>query len=155
MRGLLSWRRYETGVFAAMKTIENGRRRCLLLVEDQELMRSTLREYLQRAFPERHVGVAETGALALEIVRANRPQLVFMDIHLPDADGIELTREIRLAYPEVAVIVVSQHSGAEFVRRAQAAGAAGYVVKERIRTDLLPLARRVLGLPQDAGGSAT
>ncbi|HXF45541.1 MAG TPA: response regulator transcription factor [Burkholderiaceae bacterium] len=138
-----------------MTRIENGRRRCLLVVEDQELMRNTLREYLQRAFPERHVGVAESGVLALDIVRANRPQLVFMDIHLPDADGIELTREIRVAYPEVAVIVVSHHSGAEFVRRARAAGAAGYVVKENIRTELLPLARHALGLPPDAGGLAT
>lgn len=136
-----------------MKNIENGRRRCLLVVEDQALLRGTLREFLQRAFPDRHVGEAETGALALEIVRANRPQLVLMDIGLPDADGIELTRRIRLAHPEVAVIVVSHHSGEEFERRARAAGAAGYVVKERIRSDLLPLARRVLGLEPDPARS--
>lgn len=138
-----------------MKNIENGRRRCLLVVEDQTVMRSTLREFLQRALPDRHVGVAETGALALEIVRANRPALVTMDIGLPDADGIELTRQIRLAHPDVAVIVVSQYSGEEFERRARAAGAAGYVVKERIRSDLLPLARRVLGLePEPGSGGA-
>ncbi|MCS6944537.1 MAG: response regulator transcription factor [Sutterellaceae bacterium] len=135
-----------------MKSIENSRRRCLLVVEDQELMRSTLREYLQRAFPDRHVGIAADGALALQIVRANRPQLVFMDIQLPDADGIELTRKIRQSYPEVAVIVVTQHNEEEFVRRAHAAGAAGYVVKDRIRADLLPLARRVLGLPEPPAG---
>ncbi|HEU0201310.1 MAG TPA: response regulator transcription factor [Burkholderiaceae bacterium] len=126
------------------KVFENRPERGILIVDDQDLMRQTLREFLQRAYPDRHIAVAGDGALALELARALRPRLVVMDIHLPDADGIELTAHIRRTLPEVAVVVMSQHDGSAFREKAQAAGALGFIAKERIHADLLPLAARVL-----------
>jgi DNA-binding NarL/FixJ family response regulator len=125
--------------------VENRRDRGILVVEDQELMRSTLREFLQQAFPDQHVAVAADGQIAIELARALRPRVAVMDVNLPDANGIDLTVQLRSTLPGIEVIVVSHLSGSAYVERARAAGALGYVTKDRIRVDLLPLVATVLG----------
>jgi len=66
----------------------------MLIVEDQDLMRRTLREYLQSAYANAVILEAADGARALELCRDQRPQLVLMDIGLPDANGIDVTAQI-------------------------------------------------------------
>ena len=127
----------------------------VLIVEDQALMRQSLRDFLQSAFPDCNLQVAADGASALEACRAYRPNLVLMDKCLPDADGIELTARLKILYPGIQVIVVSYRSGEIYVQRALAAGARAYLLKENLATDLIPAVAAAIGVAPatDTGAS--
>ena len=116
----------------------------MLIVEDQEQMRRVLREFLQSAYADAVILEAADGARGLEFCRSQRPQLVLVDISLPDANGIDLTAQIREMLPETAVIVVSQHAAPAYVDRAHAAGAFAYVKKDRAYRELLPAIKLAL-----------
>ena len=115
-----------------------GEQKTVLIVEDHSLLRQVMREFLQSAFPACSFREAADGAGALEACNAYRPQLVLMDVCLPDANGIELTARLGTLYPGIRVIVVSQKSGEVYVQQALAAGARAYVCKDHIVTDLVP-----------------
>ena len=70
--------------------------------------------------------------------------LILMDIHLPDANGLELTPQIRALQPAVQIIVVTQSDSAAHRDRAAAVGAVGYVVKDKLFTELMPLVAQAL-----------
>lgn len=127
----------------------------VLIVEDQALMRQSLRDFLQSAFPDCKVHVAADGGNALEACKAYRPNLVLMDKCLPDADGIELTARLKILYPGIQVIVVSYRSGEIYVQRALAAGARAYLLKDNLATDLIPAVAAAIGVApaKDTGAS--
>ena len=110
----------------------------MLIVEDQDRMRRMLREYLQSAYAGAVILEAADGAHGLELCRSRCPQLVLMDISLPDANGIDLTAQIKETLPGTAVIVVSQHEAQAYVEKARAAGAFAYIRKDRAYRELLP-----------------
>lgn len=118
----------------------------LLIVDDQAAMRAGMRIFLQTTFPGCRILEAETGAGALAACFEHQPQLVLMDICLPDANGIELTGRIRVLFRNIKVIVVSYLSGRAYVEQALAAGALGYIAKDNLVTDLLPAVASALGL---------
>ena len=118
----------------------------VLIVEDQALLRRTLRELLQDAFPDCEMQEAADGASALQACNAYRPVLVLMDKCLPDADGIELTGRLRKLYPAIQVIVISYRSGEIYVQRALAAGARVYLVKDNLTADLVPEVAAAIGV---------
>jgi len=120
------------------KKTEGLDQKTVLIVEDQALMRQTLRDFLQEAFQNCNFLEAVDGASALETCDAYRPVLVLMDKCLPDADGIELTARLKILYPDMQVIVVSHRSGEAYVQHALAAGACAYVVKDDLVRDLIP-----------------
>ncbi len=124
----------------------------MLIVEDQDLMRRMLREYLQGAYPDAAIMEAADGARALELCRSRSPQLVLMDVGLPDANGIDLTAQVKAMLPETAVIIVSQHAGHAYVERARAAGAFAYITKDKVYRELLPTVGRALGRGPSGGG---
>lgn len=127
----------------------------VLIVEDQALMRQSLRDFLQSAFPDCNVQVAADGAGALEACKAYRPNLVLIDKCLPDADGIELTARLKILYPGIQVIVISYRSGEIYVQRALAAGARAYLVKDNLATELIPAVAAAIGVaPAPAPGMA-
>ncbi len=74
-------------------------------------------------------GEAGNAADAMIVVRKERPDLVIVDVGLPDRDGIELTRILTKKFPEVAVLILSMHEEAYYAERALQAGARGYMVK--------------------------
>ncbi|MFH1185916.1 MAG: response regulator transcription factor [Chloroflexota bacterium] len=117
----------------------------MLIVEDQDVMRRMLVEYVQSAYPDAAIMEAADGARALQLCRGSRPQLVLMDVALPDANGIELTAQIREMLPETEVVIVSQHAVVAYVERAHAAGAFAYITKDKVYRDLLPTIDRALG----------
>ena len=119
----------------------------MLIVEDQALLRQTMRKLLQDAFPDCNFLEAADGASALEACNAYRPVLVLMDISLPDADGIELTARLKILYPGIQVIVISYRSGETYVQRALAAGARAYLLKDNLATDLIPAVAAAIGVP--------
>lgn len=116
----------------------------ILIVEDDEFMRTTLRHYVQTASPGCTVLEAANGHAAMQICREFQPRLVLMDVGLPDANGIELTVRIKATMPDTQVIVISYNNSQAQQEHALSSGAIGYIVKENIYTEFLPLASQVL-----------
>lgn len=111
--------------------------RDMLIIEDQEPMRSALREFLRSAYPAVTILEAADGARAIELCRSRDPRLVLTDVALLDANGIEIIPRIKALLPHSAVIVVSQHADRAYADRARAAGAFAYVTKDAIHRELL------------------
>lgn len=89
------------------------------------------------------VGEAASGAEAIERVTGTKPDIVLLDMNLPDLDGIVVLQRLKASAPETAVLIVSMHDDATLVRRAVDAGAAGYVLKGVGRHELLSSVRAV------------
>lgn len=136
-----------------VRTGQNNRDIDLLVVDDQSVMRALIRDFLQSSIPDLVIAEAPDGARGLKLVTERRPRLVLMDVCLPDANGIELTAQIKILRPTTQVIMVTNLSGCAYVERAHAAGASGYVRKDKIYTDLLPLVARALGAVPPHNGS--
>ncbi len=114
-----------------------GQKKGILIVDDHPLFRKGLKAVLEPNNQFEVVGEAQNGAEALEMVRKLDPDLVVVDISLPDQSGIELTREIRSLLPEMRIMIVSMHSKIDYIAEAFQAGATGYVVKESASESLL------------------
>jgi two-component system, NarL family, invasion response regulator UvrY len=101
-------------------------------VDDQAPFRSAARAVLRRLDGFEFAGEASSGPEAIELVDRLRPALVLMDINMPEMSGIEATRQITAAHPEVVVILCSTYDAADLPPAAAASGAAAYVNKERL-----------------------
>lgn len=110
-----------------------------LIVDDQASMRGALRYLVTLCLPAARIVEAADGARALACIDELQPNLVIMDVQLPDADGIDLTRGIRASHPRARVIVVSIDGSKRNAQRAREAGAFAFVAKERLYADLQPL----------------
>jgi DNA-binding NarL/FixJ family response regulator len=108
----------------------------VVLVDDHELMREGLRSILEREDGVEIVGEAANGREAIELAKRLTPQVVVMDVAMQDMNGIEATRQIRNACPDVRVIALSSHSDSRYVRAMLDAGACGYVLKANAYDDL-------------------
>jgi DNA-binding NarL/FixJ family response regulator len=101
----------------------------ILLADDHKMMREGLRMLLEKTGRVAIVGEAGDGISAVRLARDLKPDLVLMDIAMPDLNGIEATRRIKAEAPGVKVIALSMHADIRFVRHMFAAGAEGYVLK--------------------------
>lgn len=90
------------------------------------------------------VAEAADGEEALRACRSSRPDLILMDVRMPKMDGLEATRAVKAEYPKTAVLIVTTHESPEYLLDAIRAGAAGYVLKEATRRELLGAVRGVL-----------
>ena len=117
----------------------------LLIADDHALVRSGLRSMLQREPGIEIVGEARNGREAVELCRSLRPDLVLMDVRMPEMDGLEATRAIKRELPETGVLMVTMHENRDYMLEATKAGAAGYVLKDASRSELISAVRRVLG----------
>lgn len=115
----------------------------VLLVDDHEVVRGGLRALLE-AHDDLEV-VAEAGTVADAISRARtfEPDVVVMDVRLPDGSGVEACREIRSQMPDVAVLMLTSFSDDQALFDSIMAGAAGYVLKQVRGADLIDSVRRV------------
>ncbi len=101
----------------------------VLVVDDHPIFAKGLRDTLAEAEDVRVVGMALNGQAALDLVRRHRPDVVLLDLHLPDADGIALLRRMHSDVPVSRVLILTYEEGGLFVQEALGAGAAGYVLK--------------------------
>ncbi len=112
-------------------------RKKILIVDDHPLFREGLKLLIERNPIYDLVGEAGNGGEALKLVDKSSPDLILMDLSLPDKDGIELTKEIHRLWPEIKIIIVTMHSKVDYISKAFQAGATGYVVKESASERLL------------------
>ncbi|NPA31696.1 MAG: response regulator/pilus assembly protein [Chloroflexi bacterium] len=113
----------------------------VLIVDDILETRENLRKLLQFERGIEVVGEAETGAEALRRAAALKPDVVIMDINLPDANGLDVTEELRRRDPAMQVVILSVQEGREYMRRAMKAGAYDYLVKPPPIDELLAAVR--------------
>jgi two-component system response regulator NreC len=113
----------------------------LLLVDDHEVVRSGLRMLLDSEQDVQIVGEAGTAEEALRAVQELEPDVVLMDIGLPDMSGIEAATRIREIRPQVAVVALTIHEDKEYFFRMLDAGASGYVPKRAAPEELLTAIR--------------
>jgi DNA-binding NarL/FixJ family response regulator len=109
----------------------------VLLVDDDDLMRAGLRAVLSSDSRVEVVGEAGNGRAAVERVRALRPDLVLMDVRMPDLDGIAATREVTSASPEVKVVILTTFEQDDYIFGALNAGASGFLLKRSGPEELL------------------
>jgi DNA-binding NarL/FixJ family response regulator len=119
----------------------------VLVVDDHGIVREGLYALLEKRPNIELVGAAATGEEAIIAARHLRPDVIIMDLVLPDLNGIEATQRILEESPAIRIIVLSARQSAEHVHRALRAGVRGYVVKAAAGSDLLHAIRRV-----NAGG---
>lgn len=108
----------------------------VLLADDHDILRQGLRLLLSLQHEIQIVGEARTGREAVEMVRNHQPDVVVMDITMPDIDGLEACRLIRSQYPSTQVLILTMHESEEYFLQALRVGAAGYLVKKAAPTDL-------------------
>ncbi len=109
----------------------------ILVVDDHPVVRRGLRALLDSQPGLEVCGEASTGAEAIGHVRKNKPNLVVLDLTLPEMNGLEVTRAVRGESPETDVLVLTMHFSEEIAREVLRSGALGYVLKSDADTELL------------------
>lgn len=115
----------------------------VLLVDDHTIVRQGLKLILAAQPDFEVIGEAANGREAAELAEKLRPDIVLMDVQMPDLNGIEATRRMVAANSRIRVLVLSMHKEALYVREVLKAGARGYILKDAIDTELLNAMRSV------------
>jgi DNA-binding NarL/FixJ family response regulator len=115
----------------------------VLLADDHAVMRDGLQALLQTAADIEVVGSVGNGREALATAATLKPDVVIMDITMPDMNGIEAAGLLRDKHPEIRIVMLSMHSSSEHVYRALSAGATGYLLKESAGEDIVSAVRAV------------
>lgn len=109
----------------------------VLIVDDQAIVCEGLRVILNAAPNIEVIGVTHSGADAVELTGSLKPDLVLMDLKMPGMTGSQATRIIREKYPDTAVLILTTYDDDEWIFEAIRAGAAGYLLKDSRRDDIL------------------
>ncbi len=117
----------------------------ILLADDHALFRKGLRLLLEEEPDMRVVGEADDGKEAIERVRELSPDVVVMDISMPNLNGIEATQQILSDSPQTKVVALSIHAGKRYVKDMLSAGAAGYILKDSVPEEMINGIRKVMG----------
>jgi DNA-binding NarL/FixJ family response regulator len=108
----------------------------VLLADDHSLFRAGIQALLTQIEGVQVVGEADTGHKAIELVRSRSPDVVLMDIAMPEMNGLETSARVTKEFPNVRVIMLSMHAGEEYVMQALRAGASGYLLKDAATSEL-------------------
>ncbi len=115
----------------------------ILLADDHAVLRAGIRALLDMQPDIEVIGEAGNGRQAVERARELKPDIVLMDLGMPDLDGMTATRQIKEAYPQTRVLILTQHENKEYVLPALKIGASGYVLKRAEGDELLTAIRAV------------
>ncbi|GIP40000.1 DNA-binding response regulator [Paenibacillus sp. J31TS4] len=125
----------------------------LLLVDDQDLIRESLHIVLDMDPDIEVCGLAENGRVAVEQCEKLQPDVILMDVHMPEMDGVEATKQIKSRFPQVRIIILTTFQEVSYVVDALTAGAEGYLLKAIHPKDLAAGIKWVHGggtlIPQD------
>src|SRR5271170_1159930 len=103
----------------------------ILIVDDEKAVRTALGRLLATRKEWQVVGEAADGAEAIGMARELQPDIVIMDITMPEMNGLEATPEIKKALPAAEVLIFTQHDSTQMIQQAQNAGASGYLLKSQ------------------------
>jgi DNA-binding NarL/FixJ family response regulator len=117
----------------------------ILVADDHAVVRRGLIEILRDVLPDAVFGEAESGARTLELARREPWDVVVLDVSLPDQNGLDVLKQIRVFAPRLPVLILSMYPEEQFALRAFRAGAAGYVTKKTAPQEIGDAVRRVLG----------
>ena len=115
----------------------------ILLADDHTVMRDGLRALLERQPDIEVVAEAADGRECVRLAEEQSPDVVVMDIAMPNMNGIEATRRIMADRPRTAIVILSMHQDESYVLRALKAGAKGYLLKDSLRADVIEAIRAV------------
>lgn len=115
----------------------------VLIADDHALVRSALKSLLEAQPDLEVIGEADDGAMALECCRRLAPDVVIMDLAMPGRGGINATEDLRREIPGIKVLVLTMHDDEAYLRLARLAGAAGFVLKKSLATELIRAIRAV------------
>jgi two-component system, NarL family, response regulator DegU len=125
-------------------TPENARKPTrLAIVDDHELTRQSLHNMLFDETDIEVVGEAANGRQALLLCSRLRPDLILMDVRMPEMDGLAATKEVKERYPKTSVMMLTMHENPDYLLEALKAGAAGYVLKDAPQEEIIEAVRRV------------
>jgi DNA-binding NarL/FixJ family response regulator len=109
----------------------------IVLADDHAMFREGIRKIIERIEDTVIVGEANDGLELLELLKKSRPNLVILDISMPNLRGLEAIREITKQYPQVQILVLTMHRKKEFIRQALTDGADGFLLKEDPSDELI------------------
>ena len=115
----------------------------VLLVDDQQAVRRGLRMWLEIEPDVSVVGEAADGEAAVSLAEKLHPDVVLMDVKMPGVDGIEATGKLQAVDPCIAVVILSLYDDTDTRVRARNAGAAAFIAKHRMKSELLVTIRRL------------
>jgi DNA-binding NarL/FixJ family response regulator len=126
-----NWRSSKTGT-TATRPYE------ILLVDDHPLVRQRVRQIIEERVELTVMGELPDGLELLASFKKRLPQLVILDISMPQVGGIQATRLIKSNYPQIKVLILTMHNRRQYVDQARRAGAEGYLLKDNLDRELLP-----------------
>ncbi len=115
----------------------------VMIVDDHALMREGIIAFLKFHEDVEIVGEASNGLEAIAKAEKLRPEVILMDISMPELGGIEATVEIKKRLPDTKILILTQYSDKEYVSRLLKAGVSGYILKQAVGTDLISAIRAV------------
>jgi DNA-binding NarL/FixJ family response regulator len=115
----------------------------ILIVEDHEIVREGVRVMLNSQSDMEVVGEASDGRMALRMATEMKPDIVVMDISMPDMNGLQATEKLKQQYPDMKIVTLTRHTDLGFLQQILAAGASGYVLKQSASKELLRAIRAV------------
>ena len=116
----------------------------VVIADDHAMVRDGLRGMLASDRMLQVVGEASTGAEAVDLAHRLKPDLILMDIRMPDMDGLAATRRIKEEIPDTSIIMVTIYDNPDYLLEAISAGAAGYLLKDVSRFELLQTIRKIV-----------
>ena len=117
----------------------------VVLAEDHSTVREGIKMLVNAQTDMRVVGEAGNGSAAITTVREKRPDVVVMDISMPEMNGLSATRKLKAEFPDVKILTLTRHSDDSFLEQLIAAGASGYVLKQSAPAELVNAIRTVGG----------
>ena len=123
-----------------------GRTLRVAVVDDNESVRRSICQILRSQADFEVVSEAVDGDDAVRKIREHPPDVVLLDISMPNMGGLEVAEILKAEFPSVQVLIVSQHDSRGFQWAALAAGVSGYIIKSNVGRDLLPELRRIQSL---------
>ncbi len=125
----------------------NGSRpRLILIAEGHDALQNSLKDLVITELPDTRVLTVCSGKEAVKLCLATKPSAVILDVDLPELNGVEATRKIHDSQPDTPIILIHEEGSTEYRISAIAAGARGYVTKQRIAVELVPVLEMMLTL---------
>jgi two-component system, NarL family, response regulator NreC len=115
----------------------------IFLADDHTILREGIRSLLENESDMEVVGEAEDGHQAVKMVRQIKPDVVLMDIAMPRLNGLEATSQIKKLIPDSKILILTMHDNEEYIRKALASGAMGYILKDAAARELMDAIRAV------------